>query len=267
MVERKSVKVLIERKTFLIRLEGEQGGEWCSMTEISRGSVFALSFENEAVGWLVECLMKALALKNHMGFNKKFRGKCRAHLLEVGFNNHGRFIRISEFATNRKPPVLIIPEGDKGRGWESIKKALATMLVVPYPSAAEKGRNIRGESWPHNKVGSMYRSYAKTVSDEGPRGGGLVPVGRWARAVVCESKFDRENWAGVGRLVARSLGKNGVVTIVPISAGKGVFFVETTEEAIFLHDLRKLKAGERNFIQLRRWSPKENAELDGKFRE
>ena len=115
MVERKTVKVLIERKTFLIRLEGEQGGEWCSMTEISRGSVFALGFEKEAVGWLVEYLTKALALKSHMGFNKKFRGKCRAHLLEVGFNNHGKFIRISEFGINRKPSVLIIPEGDKGR--------------------------------------------------------------------------------------------------------------------------------------------------------
>ncbi|RVX11306.1 hypothetical protein CK203_019754 [Vitis vinifera] len=37
--ERKTLKVLVERKTFLIRLEGEQGGQWCSMTEISRGSV------------------------------------------------------------------------------------------------------------------------------------------------------------------------------------------------------------------------------------
>ncbi|RVW27494.1 hypothetical protein CK203_092027 [Vitis vinifera] len=203
----KMLKVLVERKTFLIRLEGEQGGEWCSITEISRGSVFCI------------------------------RGKCRVHLMEVGFNNHGRFIRISEFATNRKPSVLIIPEGDKGRGWENIKKALSSL------------------------------SYAKVVDDEGPRGGGLVPIGRWARAVVCESKFDRENWAEVGRSVARSLGKKGVVTIVPISAGNGVFFVETIEEAIFLHDLRKLKAGERNIIQLRRWSPKENAEIDGKFRE
>ena len=94
MVERKTLKVLVERKTFLIRLEGEQGGEWCSMTEISRGSVFTLGFEKEAVGWLVEYLMKALALKSHMGFNKKFRGKCRVHLMEVGFNNHGRFISV-----------------------------------------------------------------------------------------------------------------------------------------------------------------------------
>ncbi|RVX23019.1 hypothetical protein CK203_008439 [Vitis vinifera] len=70
VVERKTVKVLIERKTFLIRLEGDQGGEWCSMTEISRGSVFALGFEKEAVGWLVEYLKKAIALKSHMGSTK-----------------------------------------------------------------------------------------------------------------------------------------------------------------------------------------------------
>ena len=94
----------------------------------------------------------------------------------------------------------------------------------------------------------MHRSYAKAVSDEGPRGGGLVPIGRWARAVVCKSKFDRENWAEVGRSVARSIGKKGVVTIVPISGGKGVFFVETTEEAIFLHDMRNLRVEERNII-------------------
>ena len=49
-MERKTLKVFVERKTFLIRLEGEQGGEWCSMIEISRGSVFALGFEKEAIG-------------------------------------------------------------------------------------------------------------------------------------------------------------------------------------------------------------------------
>ncbi|RVW75033.1 hypothetical protein CK203_053701 [Vitis vinifera] len=200
-------QVLVERKTFLIRLEGEQGGEWCSITEISRGSVFALGFEKEAVEWV--------------------------HLMEVGFNNHGRFIRISEYDTNRKPSVLIIPEGDKGRGWENIKHALSSLLVAHYLNVIEKGRNIREESWPHNYEGSMHRSYAKVVSDEGPRGGGLVPIGRWARAVVCESKFDRENWAEVGRSVARSLGKKGVVTVVPISARNGVFFVETMRKPYF----------------------------------
>ena len=51
--------------------------------------------------------------------------------MEVCFNNHGRFIRLSEFASNRKSTFLVIPEGEKGRGWEKVKSALSSMLVVP----------------------------------------------------------------------------------------------------------------------------------------
>ena len=122
------------------------------------------------------------------------------------------------------------------------------MMVVPSSNAVEKERKFRGESCSHNHVGSLHRSYAKAVSGEGPGRGGLVPVGRWAQAVVCESNDDSVNWVEVGRSVARSLGKKGIVTIVPISGGKGVFFVETTKEAIFLHDLRNLKVEERNIV-------------------
>ncbi|KAJ9687807.1 hypothetical protein PVL29_013850 [Vitis rotundifolia] len=251
----RTVKVFVERKTFSVRLEGEHGGTWCSITEHSRGSAFVLGFEKEAVGWMIEHLTKAIEMKSHLGFNRKFRGKCRAHLMEVGFNDHGRFIRISEFANNRRYSYLIIPEGDKGRGWENIKSALSSMLVVPLSNAVEKGRQYRRESLSHNHVGPLHRSFAKVVSGEGSGGGGLVPVGRWARAVVCECVEDSVNWDEVGRVVARKLRKKGVVTIVPFSDGKGVFFY-----------LRNLQVEGRNSVQMRRWSPKENAEIEGKFR-
>ncbi|KAJ9685132.1 hypothetical protein PVL29_017244 [Vitis rotundifolia] len=262
----RTVKVFVERKTFSVRLGGEHGGTWCSITEHSRGFTFVLGFEKEAVGWMIEHLTKAIEMKSHLGFNRKFRGKCRAHLMEVGFNDHGRFIRISEFANNRRYSYLIIPEGDKGRGWENIKSALSSMLVVPLSNAVEKGRQYRRESLSHNHVGPLHRSFAKVVSGEGIGGGGLVPVGRSARAVVCECVEDSVNWDEVGRVVARKLRKKGVVTIVPFSDGKGVFFVETTEEALFLQDLRNLQVEGRNSVQMRRWSPKENAEIEGKFR-
>ena len=97
----RTLKVFVERKTFLVRLEGEHRGNWCLITEHSRGSVFVLGFEKDAVGWMIEHLTKAIEMKSHLGFNRKFRGKCCVHLMEVGFNNHIRFIRISEFATNR----------------------------------------------------------------------------------------------------------------------------------------------------------------------
>ena len=71
--------------------------------------------------------------------------------------------------------------------------------------------------------------------------------------MVCECNDDSVKWVEVGRAGVRSLGKKGVLTIVPISGGKGVFFVETTREALFLKDLRNLGVEGRNTVQLRRW--------------
>ena len=136
----RTLKVSVEKKTFLVRFKGKASGKWCSLTKHSRGSVFALGFENEEVGWLIEHLMKANEMKNHMGFNRKFRGKTRVHLLEVCFNNHGRFIRLSEFASNRKSTFLIIPGGENGKGWEHLTIALSSMLVVPSSSIVAKKR-------------------------------------------------------------------------------------------------------------------------------
>ena len=38
--------------------------------------------------------------------------------------------------------------------------------------------------------------------------------------MVCESNTVRVKWVKVGQVVARSLGKKGVATIVPFSGGK-----------------------------------------------
>ena len=90
-------------------------------------------------------------------------------------------------------------------------------------------------------MGLLYRSFVNIVRDKGPRRGGLVPVGRWVCAVVCECNADSVKWVEVGQAMARRLGKKGVATSVPFSSGKGLFFVETIEEAFFLQDLRILK--------------------------
>ncbi|KAJ9701346.1 hypothetical protein PVL29_006616 [Vitis rotundifolia] len=262
----RTLKVSMERKTFLVRFEGESGGKWSSLTEHSRGSVFALSFEKEEVGWLIELLMKAIEMKSYMGFNRKFRGKSKVHLMKVCFNNHGRFIRLSEFASNRKSTFRVIPESEKGRGWEHLKNALSSTLVVPSPSIVEKVRQCREERTFHKHVGPLYRSFANVVREEGSRRGGLVPVGRWVRAVVCECHVDFVNWVEVGRATAKRLGHKGVVTIVPFSDGKGLFFVETIEEAFSLYDLRFIRIKGGLTVLLRRWSPKENSEVEGKFK-
>ena len=111
----KMLKVFVERNTFLVRFEGESGGIWCSLTKHSRGSIFTLGFEKKEVGWLIEHLAKVIELKSYMGFNRKYRGNSRVHLMKVCFNNHGRFIRLSEFASNRKSSFLVIPEDKRGK--------------------------------------------------------------------------------------------------------------------------------------------------------
>ena len=169
---------------------------------------------------MIEHLTKAIEMKSHLGFNRKYRGKFHVHLMEVGFNNHSRFIRILEFATSRKSTFLVILEGEKGRGWENLKNALSSMLVVPPLNAVEKGRQYKVKKSIHNHVGPLYRSFANVVNDEGPRRGGLVSIGRWVRVMVCECNADSVKWVEVGRVVMRSLGKKGVTTIVPISGGK-----------------------------------------------
>ena len=58
-----------------------------------------------------------------------------------------------------------------------------------------------------------------------------------------------------------------MVTIVPFSSGKGLFFVETIEEAFSLQELRFLKVKGGYTTHLRRWSPRENSKVEGKFKE
>ena len=59
----RTLKVYVERKTFLVRFEGELGGKWCLLTEHSRGFVFTLGFEKKEVGWLIEHLTKTIKIR------------------------------------------------------------------------------------------------------------------------------------------------------------------------------------------------------------
>ena len=44
------------------------------------------------------------------------------------------------------------------------------------------------------------RSYADVVAEKGPRNCALMPIGKWARVVVCESKGKIRDWCDVGIL-------------------------------------------------------------------
>lgn len=54
-----------------------------------------MGFEKEEIEWLLDHLQKASKLERSLGFNRKYRGRTRAHLLEVLVNPSRRCFRIS----------------------------------------------------------------------------------------------------------------------------------------------------------------------------
>ena len=51
------------------------------------------------------------------------------------------------------------------------------------------------------------------------------------RAVICECKEKAQDRAQVGKVIARMMGTKGMVSITPISAFKGRFFVDSARSA------------------------------------
>ena len=84
------------------------------------------------------------------------------------------------------------------------------------------------------------RSYADVVAEEEPRNRALLPVGKWARAVIFESKGKVLDWFYVGKVIARMIGMKGMVFVTPISNYKGCFFMDFAKRANWFQDPRSL---------------------------
>ncbi|RVW56132.1 hypothetical protein CK203_080750 [Vitis vinifera] len=233
--------VVVERKVFQVKSEDCNGGTWISITERSRGFVVSLGFGEEETVWLVEQLEKAVDLEASRGFIRKMRGKTRTHLMEI-----------------------FVPRGVNGCGWENLRKVIVS--VQEFFVQAERDSKEKQKKPQESK--GMYRgerSYADVVAEKGTRNGAEMPVGKWARAVVCESKGKIRDWCEVGKAIARRVGMKGMVFVTPISAYKGCFFVESARKAQWIQDQGSFTVrGE--VIALRKWSPKENSVVNGKFR-
>ena len=253
----------VERKAFQVKFEGFNGGTWISITERSRGFVVSLGFGKEELDWLLEHLKKVVELEASKGFIRKMRGKTRTHLMEICFNGKGRFMKITEIVAKRKPLVLVVPEGVKGYGWETLRKAISSVQDL-YVQAKRASKEMFKESRVSKGMYRGRRSYADVVVEEGPRNGALMPIGKWARAVICESKGKIRDWFDVGKAIARRMGMKGMVSVTPISDYKGCFFVDSARRAHWFQDQGSLTV-RGGVIALRRWSPKENFFVCGKF--
>ena len=136
-------------------------------------------------------------------------------------------MKITKIVAKRKPLILVVPEGVKGNGWEALRKAIS--LVQDFSDQAGRVSKEMIEDFQVSKgIYRGCRSYADVVAEEGPRNEALLPVGKWVRAVICESKEKVQDWVHVGKAIVRMMGMKGMGSVTPISAYKGCFFVDST---------------------------------------
>ena len=223
-----------------------------------------IGFGEEELDWLSEHLKKVVELEASKGFIRKIRGKTRTHLMKICFNSRGRFMKITKFVTKRKPVVLVVPEGVKGNGWEALRKAISLVQDL-FDQAVRASKETIEDSQVSKRIYKGGRSYADVVPEEGPRNKALLPVGKWARAVIYESKGKVQDWFYVGKTIARMMGMKRMVSVTPISAYKGFFFVDSARRADWFHDQGSLTMRGGPIFQ-RRWSPRENTIVFENFR-
>ena len=173
-------------------------------------------------------------------------------------------MKITEFVTKRKPLVLVIPEGVKGNGWEALRKVISSIQDLSN-QAVRASKEMIKDSQVSKGIYREGRSYADVVAEEGPRNGALLPVEKWARAVICESKGKVLDWFYVGIAITRMMGTKGMVSVTLISTYKGCFFVDSARRADWFQEqgILTVRGGT---VVLRRWSPRENTVVSGKFR-
>ena len=125
----------------------------------------------------MEHLKKAVELEASRGFIQKIRGKNKIHLMEICFNNIGRFMKITEIATRRKPLLLVIPEGVKGNGWEVLRKAILSVQDYSDQVGGDSNETF-GDTQMSKSIYRGGRSYAEVVAEDGLRSGVPLSAGK-----------------------------------------------------------------------------------------
>ena len=145
-----------------------------------------MGFEKEEIKWLLDRSQKASKVERSLGLNQKFDGRTRAHLLEVLVNPSGRCLQIAKFMTSRKTTFVVIPKGQKNKGWMAMGEAIA--VVMFFPSQCVEYRGFKKVVSEEDKLVSvpLRRSFASVVVGEGSRKQGIEPFRRWAKVMVYE---------------------------------------------------------------------------------
>ncbi|KAL6334481.1 hypothetical protein AAG906_016023 [Vitis piasezkii] len=117
----------------------------------------------------------------------------------------------------------------------------AIAVVMFFPSQCVEYRGFKKVVFEEDKPVSvpLRRSFASVVVGEGSRKQGIEPFRRWDKVMVYEFLE-----------ASKVVGIKGVISITPFFENQGIFFVESTDIANYLHEKRIILVSEKIEVKL-----------------
>ncbi|PON38243.1 hypothetical protein PanWU01x14_313990 [Parasponia andersonii] len=112
-------------KLFLITVAND--GRSIKVLERNGGRDYEVSFELGGAAWLLDAVEVAIRDEGKGQFFRKFRGSSYLLLLEVKYNNGGKFLQLVKLQNGVESKV-IVPSEVRGRGWQDFQDCLGSLM-------------------------------------------------------------------------------------------------------------------------------------------
>lgn len=223
----------VEHKLFYFDLKENPRGRYLKISEKTSGSRSTIIVPLAGVVWFVD-LFNYYASRNEQElYSKELQLDTKVFYFDVGENQRGRFLKVSEASVTRNRSTIIVPAGNaKEDGWSAFRDILveineASQLLLPRQQASGPSEHLRALS---DAVGPGFISgeSAQATSVDGAMGDramGLssVDVGGVVMAKVIRAEQKRfffdlgSNSRGQFLRISEVTGADRSVIILPVS--------------------------------------------------
>lgn len=142
----------VEHKLFYFDLKENPRGRYLKISEKTSGSRSTIIVPHAGVVWFVD-LFNYYASGNEQDlYSKELQLDIKVFYFDVGENQRGRFLKVSEASVTRNRSTIIVPAGNANEdGWSAFRDILveineASQLLLPPQQASGPSEHLRALS-------------------------------------------------------------------------------------------------------------------------
>lgn len=145
----------VEHKLFYFDLKENPRGRYLKISEKTSGSRSTIIVPVAGVAWFVDLFNYYATTRQEELFSKELQLDTKVFYFDVGQNQRGRFLRVSEASVTRSRSTIIVPAGNdngnvgKEDGWSAFRNILAEIddasrLLLPPQATSGIAEQLRG---------------------------------------------------------------------------------------------------------------------------